>query len=158
MTSAALTSRTLDRVALGVAALYGVGVIAWMALLAVYMRQERWVVAAGALLLVGLFIAFTYAWAQAAICRITLEDGTLQRTGPLGWRVSRTDRAWFDMSQVHGRPYLVVMPQDSRGRRNLSRLFVGKKIPLHALTGPLQTDQVEAFEAALGGPLGRPSQ
>ena len=129
-----------------------------MVLLAVYMRQERWAFSALALLLVGVFIAFTYAWAQAAICRITLEDGTLHRAGPLGWRVPRADRAWHDVSHVRGRPYLVVMPQDTRGGRNLSRLFRGKSIPPHSLTGPLETDQVEAFEAALGGPLGHPSQ
>lgn len=140
MSAAALESQVCDPIARWAAVLYCAGTVIWLLLAVLYLTTQQWLMAAVGLALTVVFAILARGWVHAARSRIRLDAATVSRTGPLGWSYSYAQIAGYDLLEIRGRTYLVVVPQRPPARTSMSRALLGKNLPRGAVTGPVQPD------------------
>lgn len=173
-----VSSRAVDRVALGAAAVFVAGLVLFPAI-AVYSAMTGQWLAAGFLFLfsVLVYLPQSYSWWKAAWCRIDVGEGVVRRRGPLGWAVRFSDIREHEIRLVRGVPYLVVRPTNPPpkltaavallGRAfpadssvdpaktplkpTMTRLFLGSAVPADSVVGPVDPVTIDAICAALAG-------
>lgn len=146
------SSRATDPVALGASVLFGMGAVVAAVCVAAGLATQTWLFAAVWLVLLVVFAAQTYAWSQAARCRIRVDERAVVREGPIGWRVERDDVERWEFVETRGRTYLAIVPRSPRGHSGMSRALLGKAVPGGSVVGPLAPDSAGTIGAALGPP------
>lgn len=147
-----VSSRATDPVALGASVLYGLGVVVAAASVVAGLTTQSWMFAAGAGVMLVVFVALVYGWSQAAQCRITVDESAVRRAGPLGWRVERADVEHWETVEALGRTYLAVVPRARPARTGMSRALLaplGSTMPEGSVVGPLAADSVADVRGAL---------
>jgi len=149
MNAATIESRVTDPIARWAAVLYCAGAAIWLLLAVLFLTDQQWPMVGIGLALAVVFAVLARAWAPAARSAIRLDETGVSRAGPLGWSYSYDEIAGFDLRQIRGRTYLVIVPQRPPARTSMSRALLGRALPRGAVTGPVQPDLAEQVQTVL---------
>jgi hypothetical protein len=144
-------SRTTDRVAAGMVALYGAGLLLWFVLAIGYALRGRWLPSAIGLALVLLFSLQAWGWWNGARARVRIDEKSISRNGagPCRWTVPHQEVSTSQIQQIRGVPYLVVTASVRPRTGRLSRLLLGGNLPKDAVAAPLAPEAVPEITRAL---------
>lgn len=141
-----LQSRTIDRTAAVVAALFALGVVIVVVVLVGSAVSGGWlaVVAEGGL--AAIFGVQCYGFGRSARAGLTLTDDGATRDGPQGWTASAAEVARARVVHTRGQDHLVVPGSGM----HLSALYRG--LPPGSRACPLDPEVVAAVRERLSAP------